>query len=107
MGSLKSIFKRLWLEFRRTGKVWMKPHNPNRVPIDVYLSFVSSLSGNRMTLFAGVIVHVATFLAVAAKVQSFLYILLSAAVLLVFCTRMAIFRQFDRVDKETLSRAGI
>jgi diguanylate cyclase (GGDEF)-like protein len=60
-----------------------------------------------MTLFAGVIVHVATFLAVAAKVQSFLYILLSAAVLLVFCTRMAIFRQFDRVDKETLSRAGI
>lgn len=85
----------------------MKPDNPNRVPIDVYLSFVSSLSGNRMTLLAGVIVHVATCLAVAAKTQSFVYILLAAAFLLVFCVRMVIFRQFDRVDKESLSHAGI
>ncbi|MEX2742782.1 putative bifunctional diguanylate cyclase/phosphodiesterase [Rhizobium mongolense] len=85
----------------------MKPHNPNRVPIDVYLSFVSSLSGNRMTLLAGVIVHVATFLAVAAKTQSFIYVLLSAAALLVFCLRMLTFRRFDRVEKEKLSRAGI
>ncbi len=60
-----------------------------------------------MTLLAGVIVHVATFLAVAAKTQSFLYVLLSIAISAVFCARMAIFRQFDRVDKETLSRAGI
>jgi diguanylate cyclase (GGDEF)-like protein len=60
-----------------------------------------------MTLLAGVIVHVATFLAVAAKTQSFLYVLLSIAISLVFCARMAIFWQFDRVDKETLSRAGI
>ncbi|MFA1677753.1 putative bifunctional diguanylate cyclase/phosphodiesterase [Rhizobium mongolense] len=85
----------------------MKPHNPNRVPIDVYLSFVSSLSGNRMTLLAGVIVHVATFLAVAAKTQSSIYVLLSAAALLVFCVRMITFRRFDSVEKEKLSRAGI
>ncbi|MGO7420741.1 hypothetical protein ACCT09_12390, partial [Rhizobium ruizarguesonis] len=85
----------------------MKPDNPNRVPLDVYLSFVSSLSGNRMTLLAGVIVHVATCLAVAAKTQSFVYILLAAAFLLVFCVRMVVFRQFDRVDKESLSHAGI
>jgi hypothetical protein len=104
---LKSIFKGLGLEFPRTGKVWMKPDNPNRVPLDVYLSFVSSLSGNRMTLLAGVIVHVATCLAVAAKTQSFVYILLSVAFLLVFCVRMVVFRQFDRVDKESLSHVGI
>ncbi|RFB90215.1 hypothetical protein B5K11_19325 [Rhizobium leguminosarum bv. trifolii] len=85
----------------------MKPDNPNRVPLDVYLSFVSSLSGNRMTLLAGVIVHVATCLAVAAKTQSFVYILLAAAFLLVFCIRMVIFRQFDGVDKESLSHDGI
>jgi hypothetical protein len=48
-----------------------------------------------MTLLAGVIVHVATCLAVAAKTQSFVYILLAAAFLLVFCVRMVIFRQFS------------
>ncbi len=85
----------------------MKPHNPNRVPKDVYLSFVSSLSGNRMTLLVGVIVHVATCLAVAAKTQYSIYILLSAAFLLVFGVRMVIFRQFDRVDKQNLSHAGL
>ena len=85
----------------------MKPHNPNRVPKDVYLSFVSSLSGNRMTLLVGVIVHVATCLAVAAKTQYSIYILLSVAFLLVFSARMVIFRRFDRVDKQSLSHAGI
>ncbi len=85
----------------------MKPHNPGRVPTDVYLSFVSSLSGNRMTLLLGVIVHAATCLAIAAKTQSFLYLILAAAFVLVFGGRMAIFWQFDRVDKERLSYAGI
>jgi diguanylate cyclase (GGDEF)-like protein len=85
----------------------MKPDNPTRVPTDVYLSFVSSLSGNRTTLLAGVIVHVATCLAIVFKTQSTMYIWLAAAFLLVFCARMITFRQFDRVDKDTLSRAGI
>ncbi|MGO7609400.1 hypothetical protein ACC695_39370, partial [Rhizobium ruizarguesonis] len=44
----KSIFKGLGLEFPRTGKVCMKPDNPNRVPLDVYLSFVRGKdAGNR------------------------------------------------------------
>lgn len=60
-----------------------------------------------MTLLVGVIVHVATCLAVAAKTQYSIYILLSVAFLLVFGARMAIFRQFDRVDKQSLSHAGI
>jgi diguanylate cyclase (GGDEF)-like protein len=60
-----------------------------------------------MTLLVGVIVHVATCLAVAAKTQYSIYILLSAAFLLVFGVRMVIFRQFDRVDKQNLSHAGI
>ncbi len=45
--------------------------------------------------------------AVAAKTQSSIYVLLSAAALLVFCVRMITFRRFDRVEKEKLSRAGI
>jgi diguanylate cyclase (GGDEF)-like protein len=85
----------------------MKPRNPDRVPTDVYLSFVSSLSGNRTTLLAGVIVHVGTFVAVAAKTGSSVYVLLSAAFFLVFCARIAVFRVFDRVDKEKLSHAEI
>lgn len=85
----------------------MKPHNPNRVPKDVYLSFVSSLFGNRMTLVAGVIVHVVAFVAVAAKADAPLYYLLALAFLLTFVGRMLTFRQFDKVDKTSLTRADI
>ncbi|MGO4139590.1 hypothetical protein ACEQ6A_34590, partial [Rhizobium brockwellii] len=76
----------------------MKPDNPNRVHIDVYLSFVSSLSGNRMTLLAGVIVHFATCLAVAAKTQSFVYILLAAP-----ATRIRSQRSIPACDRLSLS----
>ncbi len=85
----------------------MKPHNPNRVPKDVYLSFVSSLFGNRMTLVAGVIVHVVAFVAVAAKADAPLYYLLALAFLLTFVGRMLTFRQFDKVEKQSLTRADI
>ncbi len=82
----------------------MKPHNPNRVPTDVYLSFVSSLFGNRMTLVAGVVVHVVAFLAVALKASSPFYVVLSLGFLAVFAGRMVTFRMFDKVDKQGLSR---
>ncbi|WP_183901965.1 putative bifunctional diguanylate cyclase/phosphodiesterase [Rhizobium metallidurans] len=85
----------------------MKPDSPSRVPTDVYLSFVSSLSGNRMTLLAGVIVHMATCLAIAFKTGSSVYLWLAGGFFLVFCARMITFRQFDRVDKDTMSRADI
>ncbi|MBZ9793253.1 EAL domain-containing protein [Rhizobium sp. 3T7] len=85
----------------------MKPHNPNRVPTDVYLSFVSSLFGNRMTLVAGVVVHVVAFLAVALKTSSPFYVVLSVGFLAVFAGRMVTFRMFDKVDKRTLSREQI
>jgi len=85
----------------------MKPHNPNRVPTDVYLSFVNSLFGNRMTLVAGVVVHVVAFLAVALKTSSPFYVVLSVGFLAVFVGRMVTFRMFDKVDKQTLSREQI
>jgi len=85
----------------------MKPHNPNRVPKDVYLSFVSSLFGNRMTLVAGVIVHVVAFVAVAAKADAPLYYLLALAFLLTFVGRMLTFHRFDAVEKQSLTRADI
>ncbi|WP_310296913.1 EAL domain-containing protein [Rhizobium sp. BE258] len=85
----------------------MKPHNPNRVPKDVYLSFVSSLFGNRMTLVAGVVVHAVAFAAVAAKADAPLYYLLALAFLIIFAGRMFSFRQFDKLDKQLLTRADI
>jgi len=85
----------------------MKPHTPNRVPKDVYLSFVSSLFGNRMTLVAGVIVHVVAFVAVAAKADAPLYYLLALAFLLTFVGRMLTFRRFDALEKQSLTRADI
>ena len=39
----------------------MKSPSPNSVPTDVYLSFVSSLFGNRKTLFTGMIVQILTY----------------------------------------------
>ncbi len=85
----------------------MKPHSLNRVPTDVYLSFVSSLFGNRMTLVAGVVVHVVAFLAVALKTGSLFYVILSVGFLAVFVGRMITFRMFDKIDKLTLSREQI
>ncbi len=85
----------------------MKPHNPNRVPTDVYLSFVSSLSGNRMTLLVGVIVHAATCLAIAAKTQSPLYVALALGFIVVFIGRIATFRAFDKVNKDALTHDDI
>jgi diguanylate cyclase (GGDEF)-like protein len=60
-----------------------------------------------MTLVAGVIVHVVAFVAVAAKADAPLYYLLALAFLLTFVGRMLTFRQFDKVEKQSLTRADI
>ena len=51
----------------RPGGLLMKIQSPNAVPTDVYLSFVSSLFGNRQTLFTGMMVHILTYCAVWVK----------------------------------------
>ncbi|MFN3717628.1 MAG: putative bifunctional diguanylate cyclase/phosphodiesterase [Rhizobium rhizophilum] len=77
------------------------------VPTDVYLSFVSSLFGNRFTLFTGMFVHILTFITVFVQTGAAFYLLLCGCFVLIFAFRLHSFFVFDREDKATLSRAQI
>jgi diguanylate cyclase (GGDEF)-like protein len=85
----------------------MKPQSPDTVPTDVYLSFVSSLFGNRKTLFTGVFVHILTYVIVFLSTGAGIYLGLCLAFAAVFAFRMYSFRQFDAADKHAFSRADI
>ncbi|MDH4441402.1 MAG: EAL domain-containing protein [Rhizobium sp.] len=77
------------------------------VPTDVYLSFVSSLFDNRSTLFTGMVVHILTCVVVYIQTGATFYLLLCACFASVFAYRIYSFKQFDRVDKESLTREAI
>jgi diguanylate cyclase (GGDEF)-like protein len=77
------------------------------VPTDVYLSFVSSLFGNRATLFTGMVVHILTFVVVYLQTGAAFYLVLCACFAAVFSYRIYSFKQFDRVDKTSLTREAI
>ncbi|MBX9467768.1 MAG: EAL domain-containing protein [Rhizobium sp.] len=77
------------------------------VPTDVHLSFVSSLFGNRFTLFTGMFVHILTFITVFVQTGATFYLLLCGCFVLIFAFRLHSFFVFDREDKATLSRAQI
>lgn len=83
-----------------------KGHDQN-VPTDVYLSFVSSLFGNRFTLFTGMVIHILTFFTVFVQTGATFYLLLCGCFVLVFAYRLHSFFVFDREDKPSLSRAQI
>jgi diguanylate cyclase (GGDEF)-like protein len=85
----------------------MKPQSPNIVPTDVYLSFVSSLFGNRKTLFTGMIVQILTYVAVYSKSGAHFYIYLSAVFIVVCIYRIFWFQRFDAADKDAMSREDI
>ncbi|KAA0701037.1 EAL domain-containing protein [Neorhizobium sp. P12A] len=85
----------------------MKPQSPNAVPTDVYLSFVSSLFGNRNTLFTGMTVQVLTYLVVYAKSGANFYLYLSALFVAVCIFRVYWFQRFDATDKSKLTREDI
>ncbi|MBB3457751.1 diguanylate cyclase (GGDEF)-like protein [Rhizobium sp. BK313] len=85
----------------------MKPQSPDTVPTDVYLSFVSSLFGNRKTLFTGVFVHILTYVIVFLSTGAGIYLGLCLAFAAVFALRMYSFWQFDAADKHMFSRADI
>ena len=85
----------------------MKPQDPNGVPTDVYLSFVSSLFGNRQTLFTGMIVQIMTYAAVFSKSGSHFYLYLTAIFCLVCAYRIYWFHRFDVADKAAMSRDDI
>jgi diguanylate cyclase (GGDEF)-like protein len=85
----------------------MKPQNPNIVPTDVYLSFVSSLFGNRSTLLTGVFVHILTYVIVFLSTGAGIYLGFCLVLAIVFASRIHSFRQFDALDKSALSLADI
>src|SRR4051812_20386516 len=85
----------------------MKEFEAKTVSTDVYLSFVTSLFGNRGTLWTGVVVHVAWCVLVYSYSGSAFYLLFAACFAAVFCFRMYWFRRFDQVDKTSLSHDDI
>jgi len=80
----------------------MMARNANSVPTDVYLSFISSLFGNRQTLFTGMVVHIVVYLTVYAKTGSVFYLYLTAVFVAVCVYRIYWFMQFDRAEKVNL-----
>ena len=85
----------------------MKDKGQNTLPADVYLSFVSSLYGNRQTLFVGMMSHVITFSFVYAKTSDPFFLIWSALVVLIWALRAQGMRYFDRADKPALHMGGI
>nr|CAD6408102.1 phosphodiesterase [Rhizobium sp. Q54] len=81
----------------------MKAEEATTLPTDVYLSFVSSLFGNRGTLFTGMIVHLLSCVLIYRYSGSPFYLWLAIAFVSVFAYRLYWFHRFDQVDKDTLS----
>jgi diguanylate cyclase (GGDEF)-like protein len=84
--------------FMKTGPRPLTAHRDERLPTDVYLSFVRSLYANRPTLIAGVIVHIITAMAIFIKVGDPVYIGFALSFLAIGFGRMVLMRNFDRVD---------
>lgn len=91
----------------RLGGLLMRIQSPNAVPTDVYLSFVSSLFGNRQTLFTGMIVHILTYAAVYAKTGDQFYVSLTAVFVAVCIFRIYWFQKFDSTAKAGLTHREI
>jgi len=85
----------------------MRDKGQNTLPADVYLSFVSSLYGNRQTLFVGMISHVVTLSFVFAKTADPFFLVWSGLIVLIWALRAQAMRRFDRADKAALDTAGI
>ncbi len=85
----------------------MKAHGTKAVPTDVYLSFVSSLFGNRRTLFTGMLVHILTYLVVYHKTKDLVFVMLAIAFVVVFANRLLLFARFSKAEKSTWSLEDI
>jgi diguanylate cyclase (GGDEF)-like protein len=85
----------------------MKQEDAEAGTTDVYLSFVSSLFGNRKTLFTGMLLHILCCAIIYVDTGSHFFLFLIAAFIFVFFFRIYWFHQFDQVDRRRLSHAGI
>ena len=78
-----------------------------QIPTDVYLSFVRSLYGNRMTLLAGMIAHVTVSALLFLKVKDPAYIAFGCAILVNWLARFYSMSLFDKVQFSTDDRPTI
>ncbi|WP_136660788.1 EAL domain-containing protein [Nitratireductor sp. XY-223] len=78
-----------------------------QIPTDVYLSFVRSLYGNRMTLLAGMIAHVTVSALLFLKVKDPAYIAFGCAILVNWLARFYSMSLFDKVQFSTDDRQTI
>ncbi|MDX3927696.1 MAG: EAL domain-containing protein [Shinella sp.] len=85
----------------------MKDRGQSTLPTDVYLSFVSSLYGNRQTLFIGMISHVVTCLFVYARTGHLFYLCVAIALFLIWGLRAYGMIRFDRADHADLDMDGV
>ncbi len=85
----------------------MTANTDGDIPTDVYLSFVRSLFGNRMTLRAGMIAHVVTCLLIYLKVRDPAYLVFAGLIFLIFVGRNQSFHRFDEVEFSVNDRATI
>lgn len=85
----------------------MKPQSPSAEPTDVYLSFVSSLFGNRSTLFTGMVVHILSYGIVYLSSGATFYLGLCVLFAVIFAYRLYSFWSFDLVDKSSFTREDI
>ena len=69
-----------------------------QIPTDVYLSFVRSLFGNRMTLAAGMVAHLTICALIFFKLKDPAYIVFGCVILAVWIVRQNLMVRFDRVD---------
>lgn len=81
----------------------MTAQKARTLPTDVYLSFVSSLFGNRGTLVTGVVVHIVWCAIVYSYTGSQFYLFAALGFPLIFALRFFDFLRFDRVDKASLN----
>ena len=85
----------------------MSGKTEDRIPADVYLSFVRSLYGNRMTLRAGMSAHVVTYLLVFIKVGDPVYLGFCIVVFAIWLFRSMTMTFSDRADLRGLDSQKI
>ena len=72
---------------------------------DVRLSFVASLYQKRGTLFAGMIAHVTTTLAIYVRIDDPFYLYVAFALFAIWAGRALDMFAFDRLDKSVFKLA--
>lgn len=77
----------------------MQPTGNTAIADDVRLSFVSSLYQKRGTLFAGMIAHVVTTLAIYFRIDDPFYLYAAMALFTIWAIRALDMMAFDRLDK--------